>query len=161
MGSHRFEHDLTARLLPRLQELRVQAAAPTPRPSLATDLIEELQAAIAELRVAEEQLRSQQGQLEDAWLAAETASGWNRALFDGAADAVLLTDPDGLVRDANPAASDLLGVPGSSLRGTPLAVYIPADERMEFRARLRTLVHEPSPARFDLRLQPRMAVPVR
>ncbi|HEX2077795.1 MAG TPA: PAS domain-containing protein [Longimicrobium sp.] len=159
MSSNRFEN-FTAQLLPRLQELRVNAQAPAPRETLASELIEELQTAIEELRVTEEQLLSQQGQLEDAWLAAETASDWNRALFDGAADAMLLTDPDGLVRDANLAAAALLGVPGRSVRGKPLAVYVPTDERTEFRARLRALVHEPLPARFDLCLQPRLAVPV-
>lgn len=160
MNGNRFGPNYTAQLLPRLQELRVHAAGPTPRETLATELIEELQTAIEELRVTEEQLRSQQGQIEDAWLAAETASDWNRALFEGAADAALVTDPDGMVRDANAAAAALLGLPGRSLRGKPLAVFVPSDERTEFRGRLRTLVHEPLPARFDLRLQPRLAVPV-
>lgn len=158
--SKRFGNDFAEQLTPRLQALRVHAAAPVQRETLASELIEELQTAIEELRVTEEELRTQHGQLEDAWLAAESASDWNRALFDGAADAMVLTDPDGMVRDANAAAATLLGLPGRSLRGKPLAVFIPTDERTEFRSRLLALVKEPLPARFDLVLQPRMAVPV-
>lgn len=147
-------------MLPRLQALRTETAGPQPRDSLTRELVEELQAAMEELRSTEEQLREQQSQLADAWLAAESTSDWNRPLFDGAADALLVTDPDGLVRDANPAAAQMLNLNLDALRGKPLTVYIPTDERAEFRTRLRALVHDPLPARFDLRLQPRMAVPV-
>lgn len=153
-------HDFTAVLLPRLQELRGAATSAAPRDTLASELIEELQTAIEELRVTEEQLRDQQDRLADAWLAAESASEWNRTLFDGAADALLVTDPAGVVRDANPAAVRMLNVSLAALRGKPLAVYVPGEERIEFRTRLHALVDEPLPARFDLRLQPRLAVPV-
>jgi PAS domain S-box-containing protein len=160
MSSYRFDKNFTAQLLPRLQELRVHASAPVPRETLASELIEELQTAIEELRVTEEELRSQQGQLEDAWLAAETASGWNRALFDGAADAMLVTDLNGTVRDANAAAGSLLGIAAKAIRGKPLAVFVPIEERAEFRTRLDGLKGAALPARLDLCLQPRLAVPV-
>jgi PAS domain S-box-containing protein len=159
-NSHRASRDFTAQLMPRLQQLRVYAAEPAPPETLTTELIEELQTAIEELRVTEEELRSQQGQLEDAWLAAETASDWNRALFDGAADALLVTDGEGVVRDANLAAGTLLNLAARAIRGKPLAVFVPTEERLEFRTRLRGLMDEPLPVRFDLRLQPRLAVPV-
>lgn len=160
MKNNRLIRDFTAQLMPRLQEFQGVAASPAPRETLATELIEELQTAIEELRVTEEELRSQQGQLEDAWLAAETASDWNRALFDGAADALLVTDAEGVVRDANPAAGTLLNIPARAMRGKPVAVFVPSEERLEFRTRLRTLSDEPLPVRFDVCLQPRLAVPV-
>jgi PAS domain S-box-containing protein len=160
MASNRINSQFAALMLPRLHELRVAAADPQLRDSLALELVEELQTAIEELRITEEQLREQQGQLADAWMAAETTSDWHRALFDGAADALLVTDPDGLVRDANLTAATLLNVPPNTLRGKPLSVYVPSEERAEFRTRLQALVEEPLPARFDLRLQPRLAVPV-
>ena len=81
-----------ATLLPRFQALRVSAAAPAPRETLLLESLEALQTAIEELRVTEEELRSHQEQLADAWHAAETSSDWNRALFDGVADALLVTD---------------------------------------------------------------------
>jgi PAS domain S-box-containing protein len=161
VNNNRSTHDYTAMLLPRLQELRCAATSPAPRETLASELIEELQTAIEELRVTEEELRTQQNQLADAWLAAEAASEWNRALFDGAADALLVTDPEGVVRDANPAAGRLLGLDAGSIRGKPLAMFVPGDDRTDFRRRLNGLADAPLPARFDLRLQPRMAVPVR
>lgn len=160
MNHNRLGRDFTAQLMPRLQELRTAVAAPAPRETLPMELVEELQTAIEELRVTEEELRSQQGQLEDAWLAAESASDWNRALFDGAADARLVTDAEGVVRDANQAAGALLNLVATSIRGKPLAVFVPNEERLEFRTRLRGLVDEPLPVRFDVGLQPRLAVPV-
>jgi PAS domain S-box-containing protein len=158
--NNRIHREFTSIMVARLQALQTEAAGAQPRDSLLLELVEELQTAVEELRITEEQLRSQQDQLADAWMAAETTSDWNRALFDGAADALLVTDPEGLVRDANPAAAQMLNLNLDALRGKPLAVYIPTDERAEFRTRLRVLVNEPLPARFDLRLQPRLAVPV-
>jgi PAS domain S-box-containing protein len=152
--------DFTASLLPRFQALRVSAADPRPRETLLLESLEELQTAIEELRVTEEELRAQQQQLADAWRAAETSSDWNRALFETVAEALLVTDHDGLVRDANPAAGALLGVSARGLRGKPLAVYVPQEDRAGFRARLVGLGNEGQETRFDLRLQPRMAVPV-
>ena len=145
MNNNRLGRDFTAQLMPRLQELRTAVAGPAPRDTLPMELVEELQTAIEELRVIEEELRSQQGQLEDAWLAAESASDWNRALFDGAADAMLVTDAEGVVRDANEAAGTLLNLAAKSMRGKPLAVFVPTEERTEFRTRLCGLVQRAAP----------------
>lgn len=160
MSENRNGGAFTATLLPRIQALRVSAAEDQPRETLLTESLEELQTAIEELRVTEEELRSQQAQLADAWLAAETSSDWNRALFETVAEALVVTDPDGVVRDANPAAGTLLGVSARGLRGKPLAVYIPQEERPVFRTRLLRLKDDALPVRFDLRMQPRLAVPV-
>ena len=160
MSENRFGGEFAAALLPRFHALRVGAAEGRPRETLLTESLEELQTAIEELRVTEEELRSQQTQLADAWQAAEASSDWNRTLFESVAEALVVTDRDGVVRDANPAAGDLLGVAPRGLRGKPLALYIPQDERTGFRSRLLNLRDEALPARFDLRMQPRMAVPV-
>lgn len=152
--------EYAAILLPRFQALRVGAAEGRQHETLLRESLEELQTAIEELRVTEEELRNQQTQLADAWQAAETSSDWNRALFDHAAEALLVTDRDGVVRDANPAAGALLGVSARALRGKPLALYVPQDERAGFRGRLLHLADDTLPARFDQRMQPRLAVPV-
>jgi PAS domain S-box-containing protein len=149
-----------AALLPRLQALRVGAAEPRLRETLLLESLEELQSAIEELRVTEEELRTQQNQLADAWHAAETSSDWNRALFETGVEALVVTDADGVVRDANPAAGALLGVSARGLRGKPLAVYVPLEERGAFRTRLLHLKDETLPARFEQRMAPRLAVPV-
>lgn len=161
MSENRNTGGFTATLLPRFQALRVSATAQGgPRDTLLTESLEELQSAIEELRVTEEELRSQQEQLADAWHAAETSSDWNRVLFETVAEALLVTDPDGVVRDANAAAGVLLGVSARGLRGKPLAVYVPQEERTTFRNRLLQLKGDALPVRFDLQMQPRMAVPV-
>jgi PAS domain S-box-containing protein len=160
VSENRYGGEYTAALLPRFQALRTSASEPRPRETLLMESLEELQSAIEELRVTEEELRTQQEQLADAWQAAETSSDWNRALFDTVSEALLVTDPDGVVRDANPAAGALLGVSARGLRGKPLAVYIPQDERTAFRGRLLYLKGDALPVRFDLQMQPRLAVPV-
>jgi PAS domain S-box-containing protein len=160
VSENRFGGDYTNTLIHRFQALRVSASEAAPRETLLMESLEELQTAIEELRVTEEELRTQQEQLADAWHAAETSSDWNRALFETVSEALLVTDPDGVVRDANLAAGTLLGVSARGLRGKPLAVYIPQDERSAFRSRLLYLKDDALPARFDLQMQPRLAVPV-
>jgi PAS domain S-box-containing protein len=158
--SNRKASEYAAVLLPRFQALRVSAAEPGPRETLLLESLEELQTAIEELRVTEEELRNQQTQLADAWHAAATSSDWNRALFEGAAEALLVTDPTGVVRDANNAAGTLLGISARALRGKPLAVFIPTEEREEFRDRVTQAAGATGPVRFDVRVQPRLAVPL-
>ena len=160
MNDRRTGEPFTATLLPRIQALRTDAGAVSPRETLLAESLEELQTAIEELRVTEEELREQQVRLADAWQAAETGSDWNRALFDGSAEALLVTDAGGVVRDANQAAGALLRVNASSLRGKPLSVFVPEEQRLAFRSRLQALGGTALPARFDLRMQPRMEVPV-
>lgn len=160
MADNRIGGAFAATLLPRFQALRTDAHAASPRTTLLAESLEELQTAIEELRVTEEELREQQERLAEAWRAAEAGSDWNRALFDGAADALIVTDGDGLVRDANQAAGRLLGIRAGGLGGKPLAVFIPSEDRTAFRQRLLGMDGQALPARFDLRMQPRMEVPV-
>ncbi|HWK89183.1 MAG TPA: PAS domain-containing protein [Longimicrobium sp.] len=146
-------------MLPRLQRLRAQAAVGAPEEVLDASL-EELQTAVEELRVMEEELLTHQALLADAWQAAESRGQLSRALFDAAADPMLVTDALGVVREANQAAGRLLGTPADRLCSKPLSVFIPTPERREFRARMAALAREAGAARFDLRLVPRGAEPV-
>ncbi|HWH09005.1 MAG TPA: PAS domain-containing protein [Candidatus Thermoplasmatota archaeon] len=51
-----------------------------------------------------------------------------KSLFDHSPDAIVSLDPDGTIRDANPAAEALTGVPAGSARGRPFASFVhPAD----------------------------------
>ncbi|HVH12182.1 MAG TPA: PAS domain-containing protein, partial [Longimicrobium sp.] len=128
--------------------------------TLLLDSLEELQTALGELRGTEGELRAQQVQLARALDAAEASSSWNRALFENASDPLLVTDPDGVVHDANTAAGAMLGMDPQVLRGKPLEVFIPLKERLAFRGRLATLRDEALPTRLELRMQPWLAVPV-
>jgi PAS domain S-box-containing protein len=123
-------------LLPRFAQLRTEASGPRPRKTLLGESLGELECAIEELRVTEEELRQHQNLLAEAWQAAESTSEWNRDMFEGAGECMVATDPGGLIRDVNRAASNLFGVRPEHLRGKPLAVFVPADQRREFHVRL-------------------------
>lgn len=57
-------------------------------------------------------------------------------LFERACEAYLITDTDGVIREANGAAVDLLQRRRRMLRGKPLAALVPLLQRREFRNRL-------------------------
>ncbi|NUP06964.1 MAG: PAS domain-containing sensor histidine kinase [Polyangiaceae bacterium] len=76
--------------------------------------------------------------------------------------AELLTDPLGVLGEANEAAEALFGIDGTSLLARPLASFIPAEERAAFRAfiaRLRAVGHGESV--FRLLHRSGLATPVR
>jgi PAS domain S-box-containing protein len=143
----------------RLAALRDQAGRAVSEPLLRTSLAE-LECAIEELRVTEEDLRQHQSQLADAWQAAEKSSEWYREMFDGAADALLATDIRGTIRDVNRAGGTMMGVRPDLLRGKPVAVFVPEESRAEFRARLSTTATSSIPQQWEMRLAPRGAEPL-
>ncbi|HEY7766692.1 PAS domain S-box protein [Longimicrobium sp.] len=146
-------------LLPRFTQLRTEAGAPRPRKTLLVESLGELECAIEELRVTEEELRQHQGLLAEAWQAAESTSEWNRDLFEGAAECMLATDPDGLIRDVNRAAGVLFGVRPEHLRGKPLAVFVPDDQRREFRIRLERAGNTGEPMEWEMEIAARGQAP--
>jgi PAS domain S-box-containing protein len=96
----------------------------------------ELDSVLEELRVAEEEIRSQREELAlvEGSIAAERER--YRELFQLAPAAYLVTDAHGLVLDANWPSAMLLGVPAEALLGKPLAVYVADEDRQRFRHRL-------------------------
>lgn len=84
--------------------------------------MDELRAAWQELKARVDELDAERQQYLD--------------LFESACDAYLITDRDGVIREANGAAVDLLQRRRRSLRGKPLAVLVPLQQRREFRSRL-------------------------
>jgi PAS domain S-box-containing protein len=89
----------------------------------------ELEAGLQEIEALWEELRQR---------ADELASERQRytEFFEYAPDAYLVTDAQGMVRDANRAAAELLGMPAQALIGKPLASCVHEDGRREFRAHL-------------------------
>src|SRR5919206_1123466 len=59
-----------------------------------------------------------------------------RELFDAAPDALLVTDENGKILEANAAAAELLEVPLSRLSGEDLAAFIAPQSRRAFRRAL-------------------------
>jgi PAS domain S-box-containing protein len=78
-----------------------------------------------------------------------------RELFELAPDAYLVTDPLGVVREANRAAAALLGVPRRFLSGKPLAVFVDASSRRCFCDSIDRLCRADGVSHWETPLRPR------
>ncbi len=112
-----------------------------------------------EMRVAEEELYHQNRELQESRRAIEQERQRYRDLFDFAPDGYLVTDLVGVIREANRAAGDLLGVVPNYLMGKPLAAYLVLDERPAFRLGMRRLLQVGRRDDWVIRLQPRRGGP--
>jgi PAS domain-containing protein len=111
-------HRLIAALHERIAAEPVQAAGVLP------ELLEDLQTATEELQVAEEEQYQQNEALAAARWTAEAERQRYQELFDFAPDGYVVTDPEGIIQEANRAAAVLLGVPQPGLLDKPLAGFI-------------------------------------
>ncbi|MEW5929536.1 MAG: PAS domain-containing protein, partial [Gemmatimonadota bacterium] len=139
-------------------ERRTSTAPPEAHPFV-DDALHELQTAMEELQVTEEELRQQNESLAESREALEEQRHRYQDLFQNAPDPYLVTDADGTVREANRAAAALLGVRESALAGKPLAVFVEAPARRDFRLRLARLPEEGRADGWELRLHPRRGGP--
>ncbi|MDM9381221.1 PAS domain S-box protein [Chlorogloeopsis sp. ULAP01] len=80
-------------------------------------------------------------------------------LFNFAPDGYLLTNAKGIIQEANHAIATSLSVDLRFLTGKPLALFIPADERLVFRTKLNQLLSLPERQTWELKLQPRDGEP--
>jgi PAS domain S-box-containing protein len=108
-----------------------------------------------EMRVAEEELYTQNQELEESRRAVEAERHRYRELFDFAPDGYLVTDLAGMIREANRAAGELIGVVSHHLAGKPLAAFIAMDERPGFRYGLNRLLQVGRREDWIVRMQPR------
>ena len=92
-----------------------------------------------ELHVTEEELSQQNEELMAARVDLEIERRRYVELFEFAPDAYLVTDPAGIIREANRAASELLNLPQAFLVGKPMSVYIAEPSWRIFRLALRSL----------------------
>jgi PAS domain S-box-containing protein len=116
---------------------------------------EELLATIEELRLTEDELRIR----SDALAASRDALAEERIrfceLFDFAPEAYVTTDLYGTIRDANVAASKLLGVAPKSLVGKALPSFFEESARKQFPNQLEQLCDQNRLDDWELWLQPR------
>src|ERR671933_820971 len=114
----------------------------------------ELQSMIHELRSAEERLRAQNEELLAAHTGRDEEYRRYRELFDAGPDGLLVTDENGKILEANPAAAELLEVPLSRLSGEDLAAFVAPQSRRAFRRALLELTQRREQiAECDLRLR--------
>jgi PAS domain S-box-containing protein len=138
---------------------RADGSSPEARP-LVREAISDLQVALEELQVTAEELRVQGEALAEMQGDAEADRARFADLFRFSPDATVATDPQGLIRAANVAAAQLLRLRDGELTGKPLAVYVADEERRAFRTRMAGLAQGDSARGWELRLQPRGALPV-
>src|SRR5919205_1737997 len=96
-------------------------------------LLDELALAFEELQVAEEELHVQTEELSASRVLLEGERLRYRALFEHAPVPYLVTNPQGVISDANRAAAMFLRVPPAYLRGKPLVVFVSPARRRAFR----------------------------
>lgn len=119
--------------------------------------LRDLEHALETLQVAAEELRHQNEELVATRGFAEEQCQRYRELFDLAPDAYLVTDPRGLIQEANWAAAALLGVPRDRLVGKPLLLYFAPEHRRD----LDQLLDQPAgSARTEVRLLQASGTPV-
>ena len=144
----------------RLDDLvrRARSAGPPDR-SLLDQSLEELSSTLEELRVSEEELRAQTEGMAGSRQQLEAELQRYRDLFRLAPDPYLVTHADGVIREANAAASALLGVREEALSGKPLVVFVPEEDRKAFRTQLPWLFETERLTGWKLRLAPRNGAP--
>ena len=147
----------------RLLDLEQRASGSTDQPSVTIEALEELSTAMEELHVAAEELRQQNEELVAARYIAEAERQRYQELFEFAPDGYLVTDPEGIIREANRAASALLGVRQDFLIGKPLLVFVTEQDQQAFHTRLTQLhttdVISRDLPRLEIMLQPRDGEP--
>jgi PAS domain S-box-containing protein len=121
--------------------------------------LEELDVALEELRVTEEEVRAQQAALHAGGRRGEAERERYQALFVLAPAAYLVTDPAGVIREANLRAVALLGIDHRFVKGKPLVSFIGADDRVRFRDHITRLAREET-GEWRTTLHPRGRKPV-
>jgi PAS domain S-box-containing protein len=139
----------------RFDSLRQQEDGGTPDPRSERETHVELLEALEELRVADEELRQQNEELMASRDLIDRERQKFFELFDFAPDAYVVTDTNGTVREANAAASQLLGVPRQFLVGKPLSVYFDDASRAMHRHQLDQLCGVARIDDWEISLRPR------
>jgi PAS domain S-box-containing protein len=120
-----------------------------------TQAHEEVQVYAEELQAQQAELEQQNRELADARGEVETERRRYEQLFEFAPDGYLVTDPAGVIRQANRVAADLLGVAQERLVGKPLVVYIGREEHAAWYGALQQLEGGQQRVQVQLRLRPR------
>jgi PAS domain S-box-containing protein len=105
-----------------------------------------------ELLSADEELRTQYEELAAVRLELESAAARNEQLFGGSSVAYVITDPQGIILDANQAAWQMFGQASAPHGRRPIATKFPPDSRRTVRALISraSVVGEPQTARVTL-----------
>src|SRR5436190_1427570 len=141
------------RMRSQLASIRRDYRDPETGPS--REAAEDLRATIEELYVAEEELRLEHEELLRARAETDDQRRRYEELFQLAPDAYVVTNPLGIVREANRAAADMLGVEPRFLVGKPLATFVAGDDRADLRVLINGFGAATRVDEWSIRLDPR------
>src|SRR5262245_55195520 len=113
-----------ALLQQRIIALERGTAEPSQAIEVLPEALEELRTALEELSVTDEELHEQNSALVTAHTIVEAERRRYQELFDFAPHGYLVTDPAGIIKEANQAASTLLVKRQDHVLGKPLAVFV-------------------------------------
>jgi two-component system, OmpR family, sensor histidine kinase VicK len=140
------------------RRLPVDETAP---PKLVERMLRELENALEEVRVSQDQLIDSRRQMEElqAELSRQYQKYWD--LFDDMPQAYVVTRADSTILEANRAAGALFNVSQRFLVGKTLSVFV-SDDRVTFLSRMTRLVADGGTFELEFRMRPRerAAIPV-
>ena len=113
-----------------------------PSKELTFRLISELKTALYELQMTSVELLEQNEEMALNRLKLEEERGRYQELFDFAPDGYLVTDTEGIILEANIAATNLFNTSKLLLIGMPLANFVATEERSFFRTKLAQMKKE-------------------
>jgi PAS domain S-box-containing protein len=120
------------RLKAEIQCIATSDAVETP----VIEALQELATSLEQLQAAAEGLRVQSEEMAAARQQAGGEFRHYQKLFESAPGGYLVTDSDGVIQEANPAAAALLGAEQASLIAKSLPTFVAAKDRPAFQARL-------------------------
>jgi len=139
----------------RLTSLKQRADAFPQEQALLEDILAALNTSLEELHAATEALRQQNEQLTAVRQQVEAERHRYMELFDQAPDGCLVTDPDGVIQEANLAAGALLEIPTNELVGQPVVSFVAQEDRPAFHRHLIRLQQLLRTQNWEVRLQRR------
>lgn len=153
MNVDKFDQKI-GRLRRRVTELWQRNGESLPQQQVISEVFNELHSALEELDLANQELRQQNEEISLARVAVEAERMRYQDLFEFAPDGYFVTDPKGIIQEANRAAVTLLNVSQQFLVGKPLLIFIAESERQSFRANLLDLQRTNQARLLEVRLQP-------
>ncbi|MBI4830576.1 MAG: PAS domain S-box protein [Candidatus Lindowbacteria bacterium] len=152
----------------KLEELRVRmarvqrlvAASADPSNQVLSEFFKSLQTTLGEAQILEDKLFAAR---EEQSLAAREITPSERRryeeMFDFSPDGCVVTDPSGVILQANHTAADLLNVPHDSLPGNSLILFLPESEHKAYYSRLAQLNESGRVKKWEAQLQPLQGAP--
>jgi two-component system sensor histidine kinase VicK len=130
-----------------------------------TDVFKELYLALEEMQIVNEDLQQQNEELFNAQQSLIAQGQRYQELFEEVPDAYLVTDPRGVIQEANSAAQNILNISKNLLLGRPLGIFVLEKELIAFHLKLthlrdRAETPDWKMQEWEVNLRPRNKTPI-